>query len=217
MGSVIERKPGEKFSCSLRFERSLYRQGIYRIAGIDEAGRGPLAGPVVAAAVMLPPNFRLSGLNDSKQLSGLARECYYEALVSNPEVRFGIGIASVAEIDQINILRATHLAMQRAVSGLVSLPEHLFIDGLPVSAFSLPQTAIVDGDAKSFSIAAASVIAKVTRDRMMVCWHEDFPVYEFARNKGYGTPEHLERLRSHGPCLLHRRTFAPVAQTYLPL
>ncbi len=216
-GCVIERKPGEKFSCSLRFERSLYRQGIYRIAGIDEAGRGPLAGPVVAAAVMLPPNFRLSGLNDSKQLSGLARECYYEALVSNPEVRFGIGIASVAEIDQINILRATHLAMQRAVSGLVSLPEHLFIDGLPVSAFSLPQTAIVDGDAKSFSIAAASVIAKVTRDRMMVCWHEEFPVYEFARNKGYGTPEHLEKLRSHGPCLLHRRTFAPVAQTYLPL
>jgi Ribonuclease HII len=216
-GSVIERKPGEKFSCSLRFERSLYRQGIYRIAGIDEAGRGPLAGPVIAAAVMLPPNFRLRGLNDSKQLSYLARESYYETLISNPEVVIGIGLASAAEIDQINILRATHLAMQRAVSGLVSVPEHLLVDGLPVSTFSLPQTAIIDGDARSFSIAAASVIAKVTRDRMMVSWHEEFPVYEFARNKGYGTPEHLEKLRSHGPCLLHRRTFTPVAQTYLPL
>ena len=216
-GCVIERKAGERFSCSLRFERKLYQQGLQRIAGIDEAGRGPLAGPVIAAAVILPPNFRLRGLNDSKQLSCLARESYYEALVSNPEVIFGIGLASVAEIDQVNILRATHLAMQRAVSGLVSLPEHLLVDGLPVSAFSLPQTAIVDGDARSFSIAAASVIAKVTRDRMMMSWHEEFPVYEFARNKGYGTPEHLEKLRSHGPCLLHRRTFAPVAQTYLPL
>jgi ribonuclease HII len=215
---VVERKPGEKFfSCSLRFERRLYRQGIQRIAGLDEAGRGPLAGPVVAAAVILPKNFRLPGLNDSKQLSSLARESYYDALVSNPEVLFGIGLASVAEIDQINILRATHLAMQRAVSGLASLPEHLLIDGLPVPTFSCPQTAIVDGDARSFSIAAASVIAKVTRDRMMVNWHEEFPVYEFASNKGYGTPEHLEKLRSHGPCLLHRRTFSPVAQTYLPL
>ena len=214
---VEERAAGEKFSCSLRFEKRLYKQGIQRIAGIDEAGRGPLAGPVVAAAVILPPNFRLRGLNDSKQLSCLAREAYYEALVSNSEIVFGVGVASVAEIDQINILRATHLAMQRAVSGLVSFPEHLLIDGLPVSAFSLPQTAIVDGDARSFSIAAASVIAKVTRDRMMVSWHEEFPVYEFARNKGYGTPEHLEKLRSYGPCLLHRRTFGPVAQTYLPL
>jgi ribonuclease HII len=215
-GSVIE-KPGEKFSCSLRLERRLYRQGINRVAGIDEAGRGPLAGPVVAAAVMLPPNFRLCGLNDSKQLSCAARESYYDALVSNPEVVFGIGVASVIEIDRINILRATHLAMQRALAGLALLPEHLLIDGLPVPALTLPHTAIVDGDARSFSIAAASVIAKVTRDRMMVSWHEEFPVYEFARNKGYGTPEHLEKLRSHGPCLLHRRTFSPVAQTYLPL
>jgi ribonuclease HII len=171
---------------------------------------------VVAAAVVLPPYFRLRGLNDSKQLSCLARESYYDALVSNPEVIFGIGLASVTEIDQINILRATHLAMQRALAGLRVLPDHLLIDGLPVPALTLPRTAIVDGDARSFSIAAASVIAKVTRDRMMVSWHEEFPVYEFARNKGYGTPEHLEKLRSHGPCVLHRRTFSPVAQTYLP-
>ena len=217
-GNVLERKPGEKFfSCSLRFERRLYRQGVQPIAGLDEAGRGPLAGPVIAAAVILPPNFRLRGLTDSKQLSSLVRESYYEALVSNPEVLFGIGLASVAEIDQINILRATYLAMQRAVSGLALLPEHLLIDGLPVPTFALPQTAIVDGDTKSFSIAAASVIAKVTRDLMMVSWHEEFPVYEFASNKGYGTPEHLQKLRSHGPCILHRRTFGPVAQTYLPI
>ena len=210
---MVER-PGESFSCSLRLERKLYQQGIQRIAGIDEAGRGPLAGPVVAAAVMLPLKFRLRGLNDSKQLSAVVRESYYEALVSNPEVVFAIGLASVAEIDRINILRATHLAMQRALTGLAALPEHLLIDGLPVPALTLPQTAIVDGDARSFSIAAASVIAKVTRDRMMMSWHEEFPVYEFGRNKGYGTPEHLEKLRSHGPCLLHRRSFGPVAQTY---
>jgi ribonuclease HII len=213
---VVERLPGAKFSCSLRFERNLYKQGLDRIAGVDEAGRGPLAGPVVAAAVILPLNFRLRGLNDSKQLSPLVRETYYQELVSNPAIVFGVGWASVSEIDTINILRATHLAMQRAVAGLMSPPEHLLIDGLPVAAFSLPQTAIVDGDARSFSIAAASVIAKVTRDRMMISWHEEFPVYEFARNKGYGTPEHLEKLRSHGPCHLHRRTFGPVAQTYLP-
>jgi ribonuclease HII len=170
----------------------------------------------VAAAVILPTNFRLRGLNDSKQLPSLARETYYEELVSNPAIEFGIGLASVAEIDHINILRATHLAMQRAVACLMTPPEHLLIDGLPVPSFSLPQTAIVDGDAKSLSIAAASVIAKVIRDRMMVSWHEEFPVYQFAHNKGYGTPEHLEKLRSHGPCHIHRKTFGPVAQTYLP-
>jgi ribonuclease HII len=209
---VVERL--SRFSCSLRFERGFYEQGIRRVAGIDEAGRGPLAGPVVAAAVVLPPKFRLRGLNDSKQLSCAARQSYYEALVSNPEVEFGIGVASVAEIDRINILRASHLAMQRAVGSLMFCPEHLLIDGLPVPIFSLPQTAIIDGDTKSLSIAAASVIAKVTRDRMMVGWHEEFPVYQFAANKGYGTPEHLEKLRVHGPCHLHRRTFGPVAQTY---
>jgi ribonuclease HII len=213
---VVARVSGGNFSCSLRFERSLYKQRIQRIAGIDEAGRGPLAGPVVAAAVILPTNFRLRGLNDSKQLPSLAREIYYEELVSNPAIEFGIGLASVAEIDHINILRATHLAMQRAVACLMTPPEHLLIDGLPVPTFSLPQTAIVEGDAKSLSIAAASVIAKVIRDRMMVSWHEEFPVYQFAHNKGYGTPEHLEKLRSHGPCHIHRQTFGPVAQTYLP-
>ena len=202
--------------CTLRFEKALYREGAERIAGIDEAGRGPLAGPVVAAAVILPQKFSLPGLTDSKQLSPEVREEFYLQLTTNAKIEFGVGTASVDEIDRINILRASYLAMERAVSALATVPGHLLIDGLPVPVFALPQTAIVGGDMRSLSIAAASVIAKVTRDRMMQGWHEEFPVYQFCQNKGYGTPEHLQSLRLHGPCPLHRRSFAPVAQTYFP-
>jgi ribonuclease HII len=202
--------------CTLRFEKALHREGTERVAGIDEAGRGPLAGPVVAAAVILPTRFSLPGLTDSKQLSPPVREEFYFQLTGNQKIEFGVGTASVEEIDRLNILRASYLAMERAVSALHASPEHLLIDGLPVPVFSLPQTAIVGGDMRSLSIAAASVIAKVTRDRMMQGWHEEFPVYQFCHNKGYGTPEHLESLRLHGPCPLHRRSFAPVAQTYFP-
>jgi ribonuclease HII len=203
--------------CTLRFERALYRDGAERVVGIDEAGRGPLAGPVVAAAVVLPRKFSLPGLTDSKMLAPQLREEFFYALTTDPSIEYGVGIASVAEIDRLNILRASYLAMERAVSALQAPPGHLLIDGLPVPAFSMPQTAIIGGDARSLSIAAASVIAKVTRDRMMQGWHEEFPVYQFCHNKGYGTPEHLESLRLHGPCPLHRRSFAPVAQTYFPL
>jgi ribonuclease HII len=202
--------------CTLRFERALYRDGAERVVGIDEAGRGPLAGPVVAAAVILPRKFSLPGLTDSKMLAPALREEFFRRLTTDPSIEYGVGIASVTEIDRMNILRATYIAMERAVSGLRAPPGHLLIDGLPVPVFSTPQTAIVCGDAKSLSIAAASVIAKVTRDRMMQGWHEEFPVYQFCQNKGYGTPEHLESLRLHGPCRLHRRSFAPVAQTYFP-
>jgi len=202
--------------CTFRFERALYRDGAERVVGIDEAGRGPLAGPVVAAAVILPQKFSLPGLTDSKLLSPPVREEFYQRLTDDPRIEFGVGIASVTEIDRINILRASYLAMERAVSALHGPPGHLLIDGLPVPVFSFPQTAIVGGDAKSLSIAAASVIAKVTRDRMMQDWHEEYPVYQFCQNKGYGTPEHLELLRLHGPCPIHRRSFAPVAQTYFP-
>ncbi|MFZ0506297.1 MAG: ribonuclease HII, partial [Chthoniobacterales bacterium] len=172
--------------------------------------------PVVAAAVILPQRFSLSGLTDSKQLSPQIREEYYLKLTANEKIEFGVGIASVEEIDRHNILRASYLAMERAISSLRAAPGHLLIDGLPVPVFSLPQTAIVGGDMRSLSIAAASVIAKVTRDRMMRSWHEEFPVYQFCDNKGYGTPEHLASLRMHGPCPLHRRSFEPVAQTYFP-
>jgi ribonuclease HII len=202
-------------ACGLRFEKHLWSKGVSLIAGIDEAGRGPLAGPVIAAAVVLPAEFSLSGLNDSKQLTEKVREQLFEALTATGAVVcYGVGIAEPAEIDRFNILRATFLAMQRAVTALPVPPDHLLIDGLPVPVFQQPQTAIVGGDGKSMSIAAASVIAKVTRDRMMKNWHYEFPHYDFDQNKGYGTPAHLESLQTHGPCPIHRRSFEPVAQTY---
>jgi ribonuclease HII len=201
--------------CGLRFEKHLWSTGIPLVAGIDEAGRGPLAGPVVAAAAVLPAEFSLAGLNDSKQLTETVREQFFEALTAPGKlVCYGIGLAEPAEIDRLNILRATFLAMERAVTALPLRPDHLLIDGLPVPVFQQAQTAVVDGDAKSMSIAAASVIAKVTRDRMMRKWHTEFPQYDFDQNKGYGTRAHLESLQIHGPCPIHRRSFAPVAQTY---
>ena len=201
--------------CGLRFEKHLWSTGVPLIAGIDEAGRGPLAGPVVAAAVVLPAEFSLTGLNDSKLLPEAVREQLFETLTTPGKlVGYGIGIAESTEIDRLNILRATFLAMQRAVTALPVQPDHLLVDGLPVPVLHQPQTAIVGGDGKSLSVAAASVIAKVTRDRMMRRWHSDFPLYDFDQNKGYGTPAHLENLQIHGPCPIHRRSFAPVAQTY---
>jgi ribonuclease HII len=201
--------------CGLRFEKHLWSSGVPLIAGIDEAGRGPLAGPVVAAAAILPAGFRLVGLTDSKQLTEKVREELFEALTSPGKlVCYGVGIAEPAEIDRINILRATFLAMERAVTALSVQADHLLIDGLPVPVFRHPQTAIVGGDGRSMSIAAASVIAKVTRDRMMKNWHTAYPQYDFDQNKGYGTPAHLESLQIHGPCAIHRRSFAPVVQTY---
>jgi ribonuclease HII len=201
--------------CGLRFEKLLWSKGVSLVAGVDEAGRGPLAGPVVAAVAVLPAKFSMAGLNDSKQLAEDFREELFEALTANGAlICYGIGIAEPAEIDRFNILRATFLAMQRAIADLPMQPEHLLIDGLPVPVFQQPQTAIVGGDGKSKSIAAASVIAKVTRDRMMRKWHSEFPQYSFDRNKGYGTREHLESLQIHGPCPIHRRSFAPVSQTY---
>ncbi|MBV9489376.1 MAG: ribonuclease HII [Verrucomicrobia bacterium] len=199
-------------ACSFRHENELRARGISVVAGLDEVGRGPLAGPVVAAAVILPEGFRLRGLTDSKQLSPATRENVYFALSANRAVVAAIGLASAEEIDQVNILQATHRAMGRALGVLGRQPQHLLVDGRPVPALPLPQTAIVDGDAQSLSIAAASVIAKVTRDRMMQGWHRRFPQYGFDRHKGYPTGEHLRCLRTYGPCPIHRRSFAPVGQ-----
>jgi ribonuclease HII len=201
--------------CNLRFEKLLWARGIPLVAGVDEAGRGPLAGPVIAAAVIVPAGFCCRGINDSKQLTPLLREHYFAKLTApGALVSYGIGLAEPAEIDRVNILQATYLAMQRAVLNLSIQPDHLLIDGLPVALFQIPQMAIVDGDTKSVSIAAASIIAKVTRDRMMQKWHTEFPQYGFQENKGYGTPAHIESLQIHGPCSIHRRSFTPVAQTY---
>jgi ribonuclease HII len=203
--------------CSLRFEKELRAGGCEIIAGIDEAGRGPLAGPVTAAAVILPPKFRHGRLNDSKQLTEKAREAIYAELTTRKDVVWAVVSVCHEEIDRINILRATWEAMKRAVSALSVEPQHCLIDGLPVPVFGRPHTALVDGDAKSYSIAAASVIAKVTRDRLMREMDGPYPMYEFSRHKGYATQLHLERLEQHGPCPIHRRSFLPVRQMDLPL
>jgi len=198
--------------CDFTHENVLRRNGASLIAGIDEAGRGPLAGPVVAAAVILPPEFQHASLNDSKQLSEKQRELIYAELLATDGIHWAVAIVETEEIDRINILRASHEAMRRAFFALAHLPEHVLIDGLPVHPFPCPQTALVKGDSLSLSIAAASVIAKVTRDRLMVEADAQYPHYGFAKHKGYGTAFHLEALSTHGPCPLHRRTFSPVAQ-----
>ena len=203
--------------CGFRYEKKLRTTGVVRIAGVDEAGRGALAGPVVAAAVVLPEKFRHRKLNDSKQLNPELREEIYDELVSNGEIPWGVGIVDHLEIDRINILRASHEAMRIALATLSIPPEHVLIDGLPVFPFPFPQTAIIDGDCYSLTIAAASVIAKVTRDRIMRDFCAQFPEYCFGQHKGYSTELHLSRLHEFGPCPIHRRSFEPVAQPLLAL
>jgi ribonuclease HII len=203
--------------CGFRYEKKLRATGVVRIAGVDEAGRGALAGPVVAAAVVLSEKFRHRKLNDSKQLSPERRDEIYDELVSNGDVAWGVGIVDHLEIDRINILRASHEAMRIALATLASPPEHVLIDGLPVFPFPFPQTAIIDGDCYSLTIAAASVIAKVTRDRIMRDFCTQYPEYCFDQHKGYSTELHLSRLHEFGPCPIHRRSFEPVAQPLLAL
>lgn len=206
-----------KYSNSFEFEQPLWQSGIHRVAGVDEAGRGPLAGPVVAAAAILPPAWlesglpkELSGLNDSKQLTESQREKYFEFITRCGHIEFGIAEVSAQVIDEINILQATHRAMNDALAQLSPLPPHALVDGRPVKTLRVPQTAIVKGDARSFSIAAASVLAKVTRDRQMQKFHRQFPEYGFAEHKGYGTAKHLAAIAKHGACPIHRLTFAPL-------
>jgi ribonuclease HII len=201
----------------LRHERRLWASGLTRVAGVDEAGRGPLAGPVVAAAVILPADWGrtgiepgLRGLTDSKQLSPGQRERFFELLTTHPHVRFGLGKVEAAVIDRINILQATYQAMALALAQLDPPPEHVLVDGRPVLGLAWPQTALVGGDALSYSIAAASVLAKVTRDRLMADYDRLYPAYGFARHKGYPTAQHLAALAAFGPCPIHRRSFAPL-------
>jgi ribonuclease HII len=206
-----------KFSDRFEFERVLWTQGMTRVAGVDEAGRGPLAGPVVAAAAILPAKWaesglppELDGLNDSKQLTAAQREKYFAFLTTCPEVQFAVAQVGAGQIDAINILRATHRAMNNALAQLQPAPEHALVDGRPVKTMTVPQTAIVQGDARSYSIAAASVLAKVTRDRLMLEFDRQWPKYGFAGHKGYGTAQHLAAIAAHGPCPIHRRSFAPL-------
>jgi ribonuclease HII len=201
----------------LEFERDLWSRKFTSVAGVDEAGRGPLAGPVVAAAVILPATWayggfdeRLTELNDSKQLTEAQRENFFTIITTHPDLRYAIAIVDAATIDRINILQATHRAMNEALAKLQPQPQHVLVDGRPVKSMTLPQTALVKGDSRSYSIAAASVLAKVTRDRMMLEFDARFPGYGFAIHKGYGVPQHLAAIQKLGPCPIHRMSFAPL-------
>jgi ribonuclease HII len=191
-------------------ENRILSQGFKYIAGVDEAGRGPLAGPVIAAACILPPKTVFANLNDSKQVSPKQRDILYRELTSAKGVLFGIGEASVLEINEINILQATFLAMQRAVEALPSPPDYLLIDGNRAPYFTMQKETLVQGDSLSVSIAAASILAKVFRDRLMEKMDEKWPMYGFGKHKGYGTKEHIEAIQKWGPCPDHRMTFAPL-------
>jgi ribonuclease HII len=209
--------PARASKPDFRFESEFLNRGFVHIAGVDEAGRGPLAGPVVAAAVVFPADWISRGLpeslreiNDSKQLSAGEREVLYAGLMSRPEIRFGIARVDALLIDQINILQATHRAMNLALAQINPPPEHVLVDGRRVKSLEFPQTAIVSGDTLSWSIAAASILAKVTRDRLMVEFDREYPGYGFSGHKGYGTQEHLAALKERGPCPIHRHSFAPL-------
>ncbi|MBU4198638.1 MAG: ribonuclease HII [Verrucomicrobia bacterium] len=195
----------------------MWARGCQRVAGVDEAGRGPLAGPVVAVAVVFHPAFveqeehgLFATLTDSKKLTESQRNRFFDLLFDSPHVEIGIGFGAVAEIDEINILRSTHRTMNRALCRLPSLPQHAIIDGVPVPDLPCPSTAIIHGDGQSLSIAAASVIAKVTRDQWMIDLDREHPEYGFKRHKGYGTAIHIQALLKYGAIPQHRRSFRPV-------
>lgn len=191
------------------FELDAQRRGFRSVAGLDEAGRGPLAGPVVAAAVILPRRCRIQALHDSKQLSEATRERLYDEILARA-LGVGLGTANAQEIDDLNILEATRLAMQRALTALARPPDCLLIDAVTLPRVPLPQRPIIKGDALSRSIAAASIVAKVHRDRLMLDYHQDYPRYNFSMHKGYATAEHVSLLNTYGPCPIHRRSFRPV-------
>jgi ribonuclease HII len=205
-----------KYWHRLAYERELWGGGCPFVAGVDEAGCGPLAGPVVAAAVMFPGTWleagldrKLRGLNDSKQLTEEQREKFFAALTSMPEVKYAIASQEVEMIDRINIRQAAWRAMHQALDQLDPRPQHVLVDGLRIRWLPYNQTALIEGDARSYTIAAASVLAKVTRDRLMVDLEKQYPGYGFAEHKGYATPQHLAAIEALGPCPIHRRTFSP--------
>ncbi len=201
-----ERKARLRLIEMKQVEEELYAKGIRYIAGIDEVGRGPLAGPVVAAAVILSSDFSILGVDDSKKLSEKKREALYEQIIEHA-IAYSTGVVDNYIIDEINILEATKLAMKQAVENLEIKPEYILIDALTIKDVMIPQRGIIKGDSISTSIAAASIVAKVTRDRMMKEFHQRFPQYAFDQNKGYGTKEHYNGIDRYGICLLHRKSF----------
>lgn len=194
----------------LKYEKELYKKGINLIGGVDEVGRGPLVGPVVAACVILPPNYELPGLDDSKKLSEKKRDKYYDIIMKDA-VSVGIGIVDAKKIDEINILEASRLAMKLAIEDLDVKPEYILSDAMKLDNIDIPYEAIIHGDALSLSIAAGSVIAKVTRDRMMYELDKNYPEYGFAQHKGYPTKKHLENIAKYGVLENYRFTYKPVS------
>lgn len=199
----------------LKVERELWAAGCVRVAGCDEVGVGPLAGPVVAAAVIVTPQMRIRGIDDSKKLSAARRE-ELALRIREDAVGVGVGIVDVADVDRLNVYHAALEAMRRAVLALPDLPDHVVVDARTIPGVAVPQTPLVGGDGRSYSVAAASIVAKVTRDRLMYELHARYPDYGFDHNMGYGTAEHLAAIERHGPCPIHRRSFAPVRQMRLP-
>lgn len=198
-----------------KFDESLFKKGYKMIAGMDEAGRGPLAGPVVASAVILCHKRKIEGINDSKKLTEKQRERLFYAIIENTE-DIGIGIVDAEVIDEINILRATRLAMVLALKDLRKEPELLLIDALALPSVEIKQLPVIKGDQKSASIAAASIVAKVIRDGIMALYHDKYPQYGFQKHKGYPTQEHIRKLNVYGPCEIHRKSFQSVSSLLLP-
>lgn len=197
----------ERLNILKEFENNLYKTGIHYIAGIDEAGRGPLAGPVVVGVVIMNPDSFIEGVNDSKKVSELKRERLYEK-ITEEAIDWAVGIVDQKEIDEINILNATKKALTIAISSLKIKPDKILVDALEnIDTCGIPYTSIIKGDAKVYSISAASIIAKVTRDRIMQEYDEIYPQYGFAGHKGYGTAKHIQAIKTYGPCPLHRKSF----------
>ena len=203
----MKEKELQRLKCLKQYEEELYNQGISTIAGIDEAGRGPLAGPVVVGCVIMPKESQIEGINDSKKISESKREKLYEQIISEA-IAWNVGIVDQKEIDKINILNATKKALTIAIKGLSVRPDRILVDALQgIDTNGIPYTSIIKGDAKNYSIAVASIIAKVTRDRIMLEWDKLYPEYGFAKNKGYGTATHIQAIRENGICMLHRKSF----------
>lgn len=203
----MKEKEIERLSFLKEEEKKLYEKNITYICGIDEAGRGPLAGPVVVGAVILPKDSFIEGVNDSKKISEKKREKLYD-IITNEAIAYSVGIVDQKTIDEINILNATKLGVKLALEGLKQKPEVIMVDALNnMDTLGIPYISVVKGDAKNYCIAAASIIAKVTRDRIMRQWDEVYPIYGFSKHKGYGTAEHIRIIKENGPCVLHRKTF----------
>lgn len=207
---TVQNEEQTRLQALCEIEQSLREQGHKIIVGVDEAGRGPLAGPVVAACCYIPEGIWISGIDDSKKLTPVQRARIHAQLVSNSSVKYAVGIASVEEIDTLNIYWATRLAMRRAVEALSVTAEYLLVDGMALEEIPIPNIGIVQGDSLSYSIAAASIIAKEHRDALMIQLDQQWPGYGFAQHKGYGTKGHLQALNQLGPCDCHRKTFEPV-------